>query len=95
MQPPDTITIGGLVFRIVRREMENTYGAMHFDKREIAIAPGLSDADFSDTLRHEMIHATLAIAGHSHAEKYDEEPIVRAMENIFFPAWEKLNTDNQ
>lgn len=90
MQLPDHIHIAGIRFRIVLREMENTFGAMNFDKREIIIMPGLCDSENESTLRHEMIHASFAIAGISHAEKYDEEPIVRCLENIFFPAWEAV-----
>jgi len=43
-----------------------------------------------DTLRHEMLHASLAVAGHSWSSKIDEEPIVRSIENIFFPALDVL-----
>ena len=94
MQLPESVEIAGLTFRVVTREMEGTYGSMQFDKREIAIVPGLTPIETLATLRHEMMHASLSAAGLSHAEKYDEEPIVRALENIFFPAWDKLTKND-
>lgn len=92
MKIPGFISIGGLDFRIILREMPDC-GQMHFDKREIWISATLSNQDAMETLRHEMLHAALYISGHTFAEKFEEEPIVRALENIFFPAWQKLNQD--
>jgi hypothetical protein len=37
-----------------------------------------------------MIHAALAVGGVSFAVEYDEEVIVRCLDSIFFPAWDKL-----
>jgi hypothetical protein len=64
---------------------------MRFDEREIVISSTIADVDvYATTLRHEMIHAALAISGISYLKKYEEEPIVRAIENLFFPAWDRL-----
>lgn len=92
MKIPGFISIGGLDFRVILREMSDC-GQMLFDRREILISSALSNQDAIDTLRHEMLHAALYISGHSFGEKYEEEPIVRALENIFFPAWQKLTTN--
>jgi hypothetical protein len=43
-----------------------------------------------ETMRHEVLHASLSMSGVAFAEKFDEESLVRAMENIFFPCWERL-----
>lgn len=84
------IFIGGLRFEIVRENIHE-YGLMRFDERQIVISSTVTDPSVCmSTLRHEMMHAALAIAGISHMRRYDEEPIVRAIENIFFPAWDKL-----
>jgi len=93
MKIPESISIGGVEFKITIRDLNGDFGEMKFDRREIRIAPDLDDDDFLTTLRHEMLHAALTVAGHSYAEKYDEEPIVRALENIFFPAWDKLTEE--
>lgn len=84
------IFIGGLKFEIVRENI-NEYGLMRFDERQIVISIHVTDPGVCmTTLRHEMIHAALEIAGISHMRRYDEEPVVRAIENLFFPAWDNL-----
>lgn len=84
---PKSIVIGGVKFAILVKKMES-WGEMHFDDKEIHLsrqAVAKPDILF-DTLRHEMLHASLSVAGISWSEKYDEESIIRAIENIFFPA---------
>ena len=90
MTPIIQIEIGGIKFSVVREHI-NEYGLMRFDEREIVISSTIADVEvYMTTLRHEMIHAALAISGISYLKKYEEEPIVRAIENLFFPAWDKL-----
>jgi hypothetical protein len=36
-----------------------------------------------------MLHASLYVAGVAFMDGYQDEPVVRAIENLFFPAWEK------
>jgi hypothetical protein len=88
---PSSVMIGGIKFRIVIKKMEN-WGMMHFEHREIWITEETAAKKeiLVDTLRHEMLHATLSIAGHSWAKKIEEEPIVRAIEHIFLPAVDAL-----
>ena len=88
---PSSVMIGGIKFRVVIKKMEN-WGMMHFDDREIWISEETAAKKeiLVDTLRHEMLHATLSIAGHSWAKKIEEEPIVRAIEHIFLPAVDAL-----
>ena len=43
-----------------------------------------------ETLRHEMLHAALNISGAAFMDKFDEEVIVRAIDAIFFPAWDAM-----
>ena len=83
--------IGGERFKILIKSME-PWGEMHFDDREIRIShKAFTDQKILlDTLRHEMLHASLSVSGISWAESYDEEPIVRAIENIFFPAFDLI-----
>ena len=90
MTPMTYIEIGGIKFSVIREHI-NEYGLMRFDEREIVISSAITDVEvYMTTLRHEMIHAVLAISGISYLKKYEEEPIVRAIENIFFPAWDRL-----
>ena len=90
MTPMNYIKIGGIKFSVIREHI-NEYGLMRFDEREIVISSAIADIEvYMTTLRHEMIHAALAISGISYLKKYEEEPIVRAIENLFFPAWDRL-----
>lgn len=43
------------------------------------------------TFRHELMEATLFLSGVAYLDRYEQEPVVRALEQIFFPVWEKLN----
>lgn len=88
---PRFILIGGIKFRIVIAKIDD-YGQMSFDDKEIRISKECLNNDkmLLDTLRHEMLHASLAVAGHSWSSKIDEEPIVRSIEHLFFPAIDAL-----
>jgi hypothetical protein len=91
---PRSIKVGGQKFSIVVRNIDpDDYGMMDFDRKEIIISSAcLSKASLlRETLRHEVMHAALHISGVAFSEIYDEENIVRAMENIFFPAWTTLH----
>lgn len=83
------VIIGGQPFKVLVKEI-NEYGLMLFDDREIHISKKCvrSKKLFRETLRHEMIHAALHIGGVAYLDQYDEEAVVRCLENIFFPAWE-------
>jgi len=92
---PHSVTIGGIKFRIVIAAIESgDFGRMSFDERKITLnTTCLAKASIMrETLRHEMLHAALHISGVSFSERYDEENIVRAIEHIFYPAWDKIHT---
>ena len=93
IKPPKSILIGGVKFRIIVKKMDD-YGEMSFDDKEIRISREClkSDKMFLDTLKHEMLHAALSVAGHSWSSKFDEEAIVRSIEHLFFPALDSLMT---
>ena len=85
--------IGGIRFAIVCQKIdEGDYGRMIFDERKIVISTiCLAKAQLlRETLRHEILHAALHVSGVSFLERYDEEALVRAMDHIFFPAWELI-----
>jgi hypothetical protein len=44
-----------------------------------------------ETLRHEMVEAALFISGVSWSDTYEQEPIVRALDEIFWPAWDRVS----
>lgn len=87
---PASVMIGGIRFAIVCQKIdEGDYGRMIFDERRIVINTiCLAKASLlRETLRHEILHAALHVSGVSFLERYDEEALVRAMDHIFFPAW--------
>ena len=90
---PSSVMIGGIRFAIVCQKIdEGDYGRMIFDERKIVISTiCLAKAQLlRETLRHEILHAALHVSGVSFLERYDEEALVRAMDHIFFPAWELI-----
>jgi Zn-dependent peptidase ImmA (M78 family) len=93
-KPPSSVMIGGIKFRIVIAPLDNgDFGRMLFDEKKILLnTTCLAKASLMrETLRHEMLHAALHMSGVSFSERYDEENVVRAIEHIFFPAWDKLH----
>lgn len=43
------------------------------------------------TLRHELMEASLCISGVGFCETFEQEAVVRCMDEVFFPAWDRLN----
>jgi len=90
--PPSVISIGGKVIAIrIDPELES-WGEYHADKEEIVLASRTLEkqSTLRETLRHEILHASLDIAGLSHLTVYQEEAIVRCIDNIFHPVWDKV-----
>jgi hypothetical protein len=89
MKLPRSITIGGLKVKILIVDELDDYGIYFPDKNEIHLRK-MNDNLLLDTLRHEMIHASLHIGGVSYMEKYDEESVVRCLDSLFWPSWNKI-----
>lgn len=92
MEIPQTILLGGKRIRIKVAEMEDAYGQFDGDKMVITLSTEIvgNPKQVISILRHEMLHAHFFITGQTYAETFNEESVVRAMENIFFPAYEKV-----
>jgi hypothetical protein len=86
---PDHITVGGKRIEVIEDPDLAEYGTFDPDSWEIRIGSS-SRANPMETLRHEMIHACFAVAGLSHLRRFEEEAIVRCLENLLFPALEQL-----
>ena len=69
-------------------ELDETYGQYKHDQKIIEINKAISNADKLITIRHELMEASLLLSGVGFSERYEQEPIVRCMEEIFFPAWD-------
>lgn len=74
------------------RKLDGLYGQYLPDQREILIDREVSKdpRKFKETLRHEMVEAALCISGVYWSEIYEQEPVVRALDEIFWPAWERI-----
>lgn len=92
MKLPRKINIAGQPIKIVRVKLDNTYAQYEHEKRTIFVDKSIfDDRTFITSLRHEVLEASLLISGVGWSEKYDQEPIVRCVDEIFWPAWESLN----
>ena len=94
MKFPKTVTIAGKRIRLIVEEFKgadsDTFGEYFHDDKLIQINAGLTDEESLTTLRHEMMEASLFISGLAWTERFEQEAIVRCMEEIFFPAWETI-----
>jgi len=91
---PTHCYIGGIKFRIIVAPIDGgDFGRMQFDEKKILINTiCLAKASLlRETLRHEMLHAALSVSGVAFMERYDEEAIVRAVDHIFNPSWDKMH----
>ena len=93
MKIPKKISIGGITFKVqfIKFDVDD-YGRMDFDQRLILLNDSIKNnlPMVAETIRHEMVHAALAVGGVSFSVDYDEEVIVRCLDSLFFPAWDKL-----
>jgi len=92
MNIPKSITMAGIRVRIKFRDLgdDDCYGIYSHRRKLITIDKTLKGKELLETIRHEMIHAALGISGLAFCEAYEEEAIVRCMDEIFFPAWERF-----
>jgi hypothetical protein len=91
MKIPPSVSIGGQEVEIVIEKDLAEYGLFCLDDMRITLRSADTDI-MESTLRHEMMHAAFSIAGISHSKTFEdmEECVVRCLENIFFPAWERM-----
>ena len=90
-QIPNSIQIAGQKIKIRVGKLENAYGQYEHEDRTIWISEHIkSNKTKLETIRHEMMEATLLLSGVGWSEKFEAECVVRCMEEIFFPAYERL-----
>ena len=94
---PRSVTIAGVSVKIIREDLRDEdnlpkgyFGYYSHERRVIAIDKSLSPSVARDTIRHEMVHAALSYSGLTSLEHFEEEAIVRCMDEIFFPAWDRF-----
>jgi hypothetical protein len=89
-----SVTIAGNRIPVRYRIIDDgaTYGQYLPEEKVIEIDKNLPKRPdvYRATLWHEMVEATLFITGVAWSEKYEQELVVRALENVFYPAWRKV-----
>lgn len=97
MKLPRSVTIAGVPIGILQEDLSDEdnlpkgyYGYYSDERRVIVIEKTLSPKVAKTTVRHEMLHAALALSGLDHLERFEEEAIVKCMDSIFFPAWDRF-----
>jgi hypothetical protein len=88
-----SVPLAGYKIPIRVRRLDDCYGQYLPDAKVIEIdTETVKDAKlFRETLRHEMIEAALFLSGVAYSDTYSQEPIVRALDELFWPAWEKVS----
>ena len=91
-QFPKSVTVGGRKIAVRVDPEISDWGQFDTDVPEIRLSPrAVSKASsLRETLRHEMLHAALDVAGIAYLKHYEEETIVRCIDTIFIPAWEAV-----
>jgi len=87
----NSVMIAGHRIKIQRTDqLDDCYGQYSHDKRTIQLAENLTEQDYLPTLRHEMLHAAFHLSGISFLDSFQEESCVRCIDEIFFPAYERI-----
>ena len=88
-----SVNVAGKKLRVKTAASTENLGTYSHDDATIHLHPEQSATSARETLRHEMVHATIAISGVGYALPNGvEEALVRALDSIFFPAWEAVET---
>jgi hypothetical protein len=91
MKIPRSVKIAGQSVKIKKGKLENAYGQYEHDNRTIWISNEIKEErEIIITLRHEILEASLLISGVGWMEKYEQEAVVRCVDEIFWVAWESL-----
>jgi|TARA_R110000824_G_scaffold51312_1_gene143212 hypothetical protein len=92
MKIPKTIRIAGQTIQIMREDLsdENLFGYYSHDRKVIILSKELKEDKVHTTLRHELMEASLCISGVGFCETFEQEAVVRCMDEVFFPAYERL-----
>ena len=93
MRVPKTIRVAGQTVRILKEDLsdDGLFGYYSHDRKVIILSKHLKDQQIMQTLRHELMEASLCISGVGFCETFEQEDVVRCMDEVFFPAWDRLN----
>ena len=89
MSFPKSVMIAGHRISIKRQELDDCFGQYRHDDRLILLNKHIGGKELELTLRHEMVEASLLLSGVGWCDHYEQEAVVRCMDEVFFPAWER------
>ena len=90
---PSSLLIAGQKIRIRVRNFEGElFGQFHFDKKiiDIDVKVAANKKLFIETMRHEIFEACLLLSGVGWGEVYQAEQVVLCMDELCYPAVERL-----
>ena len=88
---PRSVTVGGQVVKIRVVEDLEDWGQYDYDRQTITLSGRcVGSKELIPTLRHEMTHAALWIGGVAFMEGMEEEAVLRCLDAVFWPAWERV-----
>ena len=92
MNIPKSLRIAGQRVRICIADLsdDDVFGYYSHDRKIIFLSEALEEKELIDTLRHELMEASLCISGVGFCESFEQEAVVRCMDEVFFPAYEML-----
>jgi len=90
---PKSVIVGGQRIRIDVSPSLEDWGQYNHDTKAITVSHRVLEKSslLRTTLRHELMHAALSISGVSYCTGFQEEAVVRCLEEVFFPSWERLH----
>jgi len=86
----NSVMIAGHRIKIKRSDLDDCYGQYSHERRTIQLDTKLPEQEYLPTLRHEMLHAAFHLSGISFLDSFQEESCVRCIDEIFFPAYERI-----
>tara|TARA_R100001163_G_scaffold11767_1_gene10766 strand:+ start:1398 stop:1697 length:300 start_codon:yes stop_codon:yes gene_type:complete len=89
---PKSIRIAGQTVKIATADLsdDDLYGYYSHERKMIFVSEHLEGKQLLNTLRHELMEASLCISGVGFCETFEQEAVVRCMDEVFFPAYERL-----
>tara|TARA_S200002703_G_C3581082_1_gene178482 strand:+ start:89 stop:382 length:294 start_codon:yes stop_codon:yes gene_type:complete len=92
MTLPKTIRVAGQTVKISQKNLsdDDCYGFYSPERKIIFVHDELDEHETLTTLRHELMEASLCISGVGFCETFEQEAVVRCMDEVFFPAYERL-----
>jgi len=86
----NSVMIAGHRIKIKRSDLDDCYGQYSHERRTIQLDAKLPEQEYRPTLRQEMLHAAFHLSGISFLDSFQEESCVRCIDEIFFPAYERI-----